>query len=99
MLPSMDQKANAAQYEISVRGLLGERLLEAFPELHARGLGGVTVLVGHLPDQAALHGVLSRIESLGLELLEVRRRSSRLDPSAEADRSTPHAVENHERSA
>jgi len=70
----MDQQAKAPQYEVRIRGLLSERLLEAFPELHARARGGVTVLVGLLPDQAALHGVLSRIESLGLELLEVRRR-------------------------
>jgi len=31
------------------------------------------VLSGYLPDQAALHGVLAQIESLGLELLAVRR--------------------------
>jgi hypothetical protein len=69
----MDQHAKASQYEIRIRGLLGEPLLTAFPELHAQTLESVTVLVGDLPDQAALHGVLSRIESLGLELLEVRR--------------------------
>jgi hypothetical protein len=85
----MDQQAKASRYEIYVGGLLSERLLSAFPELHARGLGRVTVLVGELPDQAALHGVLSRIESLGLELLELRRGSSRLDASADADGSTP----------
>jgi hypothetical protein len=31
------------------------------------------VLSGVLADQPALHGVLSQIEALGLELLEVRR--------------------------
>jgi hypothetical protein len=31
------------------------------------------VLSGELPDQAALHGVLSQIESLGLELLSVQQ--------------------------
>jgi hypothetical protein len=31
------------------------------------------VLSGPVEDQAALHGLLRRIESLGLELLEVRR--------------------------
>jgi hypothetical protein len=30
--------------------------------------------VGRLLDQSALHGVLGHIESLGLELVEVRRR-------------------------
>jgi hypothetical protein len=88
MLLVMDQQAKASQYEIHIGGLLSERLLAAFPELHARALGRVTVLVGDLSDQAALHGVLSRIESLGLELLEVRRNGSQPDASAEADGST-----------
>lgn len=60
-------------YRIRVRGRLGEMLLGAFPDLCAEQYGAETVLVGTLPDQAALHGVLSRIEALGLELLEVRR--------------------------
>lgn len=88
MLLVMDQQAKTPQYEIHIGGLLSERLLTAFPELHARALGRVTVLVGDLSDRAALHGVLSRIESLGLELLEVRRGGSRPDVSAEADGST-----------
>ena len=32
-----------------------------------------TVLRGPVQDQAALHGLLEQIESLGLELVEVRR--------------------------
>jgi hypothetical protein len=62
-------------YEIRVRGLLGETVLHAFPTLHAEARGGETVLVGAVLDQAALHGVLAQIEALGLELIEVRRRS------------------------
>jgi hypothetical protein len=72
----MENHAKPSRYEIHISGLLGEGLLAAFPELHAQTLESVTVLVGDLPDQAALHGVLSRIESLGLGLLEVRRGNS-----------------------
>jgi hypothetical protein len=32
-----------------------------------------TVLYGPVPDQSALHGLLDRIESLGLELVEIRQ--------------------------
>lgn len=69
----MNEPTASVCYEISVRGLLGETLLGAFPGLRARAHGTETVLTGALPDQAALFGVLSHIEALGLELLEVRR--------------------------
>ena len=32
-----------------------------------------STLYGKVEDQAALHGLLERIEALGLELIEVRR--------------------------
>ena len=64
-----------ARYEIRVRGTLSERLLGAFPGLTAKMKGGVTVLIGWLPDQAALYGVLERLESLGLELVALSSRT------------------------
>jgi hypothetical protein len=73
MVPPMDHHTKPSRYEIHISGHLGERLLAAFPEFQAQTLESVTVLVGNLPDQASLYGVLSRLESLGLELLEVRR--------------------------
>jgi hypothetical protein len=60
-------------YEIRVRGVLGAALLNAFPALTGTAEGADTVLSGELPDQAALHGVLSQVESLGLELLAVQQ--------------------------
>jgi len=60
-------------YQIRVRGGLGRTMRAAFPALQAEAQGEDTLLTGGLPDQAALHGVLARIEALGLELLEVRR--------------------------
>ena len=63
-------------YRIRVRGRLGRTMRAAFPALHAQTHGEDTVLTGTLADQAALHGVLTQIEALGLELLEVRREPS-----------------------
>jgi len=60
-------------YQVRVRGRLSETILVAFPDLRVLMLGPETVLAGELPDQAALFGVLHRIEKLGLELLEVLR--------------------------
>ena len=71
------ERGQSPGYAIRVRGILGERLLSAFPDFHAVTDRGDTLLLGHVPDQSALHGVLGQIESLGLELVEVRRRRVR----------------------
>jgi hypothetical protein len=60
-------------YEIRVRGRLGETFRTAFPSLRTRTQGNDTVLSGSLVDRAALYGVLAIIETLGLELVELRR--------------------------
>jgi hypothetical protein len=69
----MSEPFTRPHYEIRVRGRLGPTLLEAFPSLAAQTSEGETVLAGALPDQSALYGVLRQLESLGLELVEVRR--------------------------
>ena len=48
-------------------------MLHAFPGMNARTSSGDTLLTGPFPDQAALHGVLAQIESLGLEPCELRQ--------------------------
>ena len=68
----MTEPTKSRWYEIRVRGVLSDTLLEAFPGLRARTERGETVLSGELADRAALHGVLAEVEALGLELLEVR---------------------------
>ena len=62
----------SARYLIRVNGHLGAVLLSAFPAMTSQLLGRETVLTGVL-DRSGLHGVLFEIESLGLELLEVRQ--------------------------
>ena len=64
------------QYEIRVRGHLGAKMLRAFPALAAHRRGEDTLLRGCLPDQAAVYGVIARLEALGLELIEFRRLPS-----------------------
>jgi hypothetical protein len=59
-------------YTIRIKGQLGAAALSAFPALRSRHDGTETVLTGDL-DRSALHGVLSEIEALGLELLEIRQ--------------------------
>ena len=53
---------------ITVRGRLSTRLAAAFDGLTPVPCSGSTALVGEIADQAQLHGLLSRIRDLGLEL-------------------------------
>jgi hypothetical protein len=60
-------------YEIRVRGPIGPTIMQAFPALTATRSGHDTLLTGSLPDQSALYGVIYQLETLGLQLLEIRR--------------------------
>ena len=65
-------------FEIRVRGHLGELMLSAFPALSAETRGPDTVLRGPICDGSALHGVLAQVDSMHLELIELRRTASTL---------------------
>ena len=60
-------------YEITVRGRVGPSIAAAFEGWSVSVSPTQTLIGGRMPDQAALHGVLELIESLGLELIDVRR--------------------------
>ena len=61
-------------YEIRVRDHLTVGWSQWFGEMDLRyEAHGEMVLSGHLPDQAALHGVLARIRDLGLTLISVKQ--------------------------
>ena len=70
---------------ITVRGRLSQRLAPAFDGLALRPRGGATELFGEIADQTQLHGVLTRIRDLGLELESVTVADA--DPTAR-DRET-----------
>jgi len=59
-------------YEIRIAGRLDETTLAANAGQEVMYRDGVTLITGQF-DQAALHGILEMIRSLGLDLLEARR--------------------------
>jgi hypothetical protein len=60
-------------YEIRIKGRLSDSVTGAFEDFTAAVKPAETVMRGELRDQSELHGVLDQIQSLGLELIEVRR--------------------------
>lgn len=74
------QTVKPSRYEFRVRGRLAERLLSSFEGFDAEIQPVETILSGEVADQSALHGVLEQIESLGLELVEVRQVDERRRP-------------------
>jgi hypothetical protein len=61
---------------ITVRGRLTQRLAPAFDGLTLKPRSGATELAGEIADQTQLHGVLTRIRDLGLELESVTVRDA-----------------------
>ncbi len=62
------------RYRITIGGGLGRVARQAFEEFKIESNGVHTSLIADL-DQAALYGALNRIQSLGLELVELTRTS------------------------
>ena len=59
-------------YEFALRGEPGPVTRAAFPEFELRCENGLTLFQGEFVDQAALHGVIERVNSIGLDLVDVR---------------------------
>ena len=61
-------------YEIRIHGRLDDRWATWLDELDlSRTDDGITVLRGPVIDQAALHGLLTKLRDIGLPLLSVTR--------------------------
>ena len=68
-------------YQIRIEGHIGLDWSDFFTEVTVQHTdAGQTVLIGTLPDQTALHGVLMRIRDLGLTLVEVKRIENPIEP-------------------
>jgi len=83
---------SSSYYEIRIAGVLPPEALLDFDRLTASVEPVETVVRGPLPDQAALQGLLARLEAIGIQLLEVRRlrgRPGSADRRSRGDRPRP----------
>ena len=62
------------QYELVIRGEIGDRFRGAFEGMLLQCDRGTTTIAGDVRDQAQLHGLIERVQDLGLELVSVNPR-------------------------
>ena len=74
----------AANYEIRIKGRVSDSLLPVFEGLAVTTEPVETIVYGPLADQEAVHQLLIKLESLGLEVVEFRRLPGGSDPDAAA---------------
>jgi hypothetical protein len=75
----------AANYEIRIKGRVHDSLLPAFEGLAITTEPVETIVYGPIADQEAVHRLLIKLESLGLEVVEFRRLPGETgDPGAAA---------------
>jgi len=73
VLSSGQPARTPGNYEIRVKGILDGRWAAWFEGLQVTSHGEETVIAGPVADQAALHGLLTKVRDLGLVLISVRR--------------------------
>jgi hypothetical protein len=61
------------RYEFRVAQRLSATAVATFPELSVTDSSHGTVLFGRVRDDAELHGILARLQLLGLTILDVHR--------------------------
>jgi len=74
----------SSYYEIRVAGTLPPEALLDFERLTASVEPVETVVHGPLRDQAALTGLLARLETFGVKVLEIRRVHETAQPGDES---------------
>ena len=82
-MTGVDRQEMGASYRIVVKGHLDPHRAYWFEGMSMALMpSGETTLAATFVDQAALHGILSRIRDLGLELISVQKVTARLEPDA-----------------
>lgn len=71
----------SAVYEIRVAGILDSSWSDWFGDFNITVQGDETVMLGKAIDQTALHGMLAKINDLGLTLVSLQKISRAGDSS------------------
>jgi hypothetical protein len=69
-------------YEVRVSGPIPDELLPELQNMTISVEPPETVLYGSLPDQSALFGLITRMHSAGLEVIDIRRMADGDESSA-----------------
>ena len=78
-----------AVYRIVVRSELNGRYAVAFEGMEMETKNGDTIITGEVIDQPHLHGILNRINGLGLRLLSVQVLPDRVHPEPGSKQEEP----------
>jgi hypothetical protein len=73
----MKSKYQSIQYQICLEGKLDDRWLRWFEGLEINANADDHTIIRGEFDQSALHGLLNRIQDLGVTLISVQRHSER----------------------
>jgi len=76
---TMTANAGAQTFVLVLRGEIGDRPGVLFDGMRLERVRGTTVLTGPVRDQAHLHGLIGRIQELGIELGSVNPLDKRKD--------------------
>jgi len=62
----------STRYELRIKGRLSPDIREDFDDFELTEAPVETVMLGDVLDEAHLHGVLARLQALGLQVLSLR---------------------------
>lgn len=62
-------------YELTFRGAASPAICAAFPDLSVTARSETTTLAGPRLDEAALVAIIERVQSLGLEVIDIHATS------------------------
>ena len=63
---------SSTRYELRIKGRLSPDIREDFEDFELTEAPVETVMLGDVVDEAHLHGILARLQAMGLQVLSLR---------------------------